>query len=222
MTTTNQREYGGMSADARKARRRAELLRAGLDLLGTAGMPGLTVRGVVDRAQLAPRYFYESFSNIDELAIAVFDQVVREMIDTGLAAIAEAGTTLRARVHAGLGAVAGLLTGDPRKGRVLLIESMASPVLAPRRQEAAGTIARLVAEQADGDPAYRPAEAGTTAITARFLVGGFSEALGALIQGPGEQGREAVVDRCTELFLACAGAWQGPPGTRDDRADTAG
>ncbi|WP_216205992.1 TetR/AcrR family transcriptional regulator [Amycolatopsis aidingensis] len=205
MTTTNQREYGGMSADARKARRQEELLGAGLDLLGTAGMSGLTVRGVVDRAQLAPRYFYESFGNIDELALAVFDRVVQEMIETGLAAIAAAGSSLRARVRAGLGAVAELLTEDPRKGRVLLIESMASPVLAPRRQEAAGTIARLVAEQADGDPAYRPADPATTAITARFLVGGFSEALGALIHEPGAQDRTAVVDRCTELFLACGG-----------------
>jgi AcrR family transcriptional regulator len=199
MTASTQRNYGGLSAESRQAKRRQQLLETGLELLGTLGMPGLTVRGVLDHAQLAPRYFYENFANIDELAVAVFEEVLMKMTQTGLAAVSDSGPGLRARVRAGLDAVARLLTEDPRKGRVLLVESVSSPVLAPLRHDASRSLAQLVAQQADdipGDPA-------AIAITARFLVGGFSETLAALTQDGGLGDRDVVVDRCTDLFLAC-------------------
>jgi AcrR family transcriptional regulator len=199
MTASTQRTYGGQSAESRRAKRRQQLLETGLELLGTVGLPGLTVRGVLDRAQLAPRYFYENFQRIDELAVAVFEQVMVEMTQTGLAAIADTGQGLRKRIRAGLDAIARLLTDDPRKGRVLLVESVSSPVLAPLRLQAARALAGLVAQQADGNPGDPVA----TAVTARFLVGGFSETLAALIQDGDLGDRDAVIDRCTELFLAC-------------------
>lgn len=199
MTAGTQRTYGGMSAESRQAKRRQQLVETGLQLLGTLGMPGLTVRGVLDHAQLAPRYFYENFANVDELAVAVFEQVLLEMTQTGLAAVADTGQGLRARIRAGLDAIARLLTEDPRKGRVLLVESVASPVLAPLRQDAARSLAQLVAQQAEDIPG----DSAAIAITARFLVGGFSETLAALTLDGGLGDRDAVVDRCTDLFLAC-------------------
>jgi AcrR family transcriptional regulator len=199
MTAGTQRNYGGQSAESRQAKRRQQLLETGLELLGTVGLPGLTVRGVLDHAQLAPRYFYENFQHIDELAVAVFEQVMQEMTQTGLAAVTDTGQSLRKRIRAGLDAITRLLTDDPRKGRVLLVESVSSPVLAPLRHQAARTLAGLVAQQADGSPGDPVA----TAVTARFLVGGFSETLAALIQDSDLGDRDAVVDRCTELFLAC-------------------
>jgi AcrR family transcriptional regulator len=201
VTTTEQRDYGGVSAATRKATRRAQLLDAGLELIGTQGMPGLTVRGALARAQLAPRYFYESFPNTDALAVAVFEQVVAEMTHVGLTAIAESHQSLRTQIHAGLAAVARLLTDDCRKGRVILIESMASPVLAPLRHQAIGTIAHLVAEQAGQVHADHPTDPATLEITARFLVGGFAETLSTVIQDANHHGRDTIVDRCTDLFL---------------------
>lgn len=157
---------------------------------------------MLSRARLAPRYFYESFPDTDALAVAVFEQLLQELTHAGLAAIARPGLDLRERIRAGLDAVARLLTDDPRKGRVLLIESVASPVLAPLRRDALQMIAQVVAEQARHTLAGHPADPVSIDITARFLVGGFSETLAALIQDPGLHQRETIVDRCTELFLA--------------------
>jgi AcrR family transcriptional regulator len=160
------------------------------------------VRGVLDRAQLAPRYFYESFPGTDALAVAVFEQIVQEVTEAGLAAIGCPGQSLRERVHAGLDSVARLLTDDPRKGRVLLIESVASPVLAPLRNNALRLITQIVAEQAHQTLPAESADPDVLGITARFLVGGFSETLAAHIQDPASHRRETIVDHCTELFLA--------------------
>jgi AcrR family transcriptional regulator len=198
VSTTQQRDYGGRSADDRRAARREQLLAAGLDLLGTVGTPGLTVRGVLERADLAPRYFYENFRTIDDLAVAVFDEALRELIEVGLAAIAT-HTRLRDRVLAGLDAVARLVTDDPRKGRVLLVESLSSPVLAPRRADGATLLVTLVAEQIDSTRA----ESADTAIMARFLTGGFVESVAALLPHPDPDERTAVVNRCADFFLAC-------------------
>jgi AcrR family transcriptional regulator len=52
------RPYRGVPADDRRAGRRARLLSAGLELLGSEGYSGTTVRGVCGRARLTPRYFY--------------------------------------------------------------------------------------------------------------------------------------------------------------------
>src|SRR5258705_353216 len=59
------RRYAGASADERRDERRARLLAAGLDALGTDGHRATTVRGVCARARLTPRYFYESFDDLD-------------------------------------------------------------------------------------------------------------------------------------------------------------
>lgn len=201
VSPTEQRHYGGMSAQARRSARREQLLDAGLELIGTHGMQGLTVRGVIGQAQVSQRYFYESFPSTDALAVAVFERIVQEVTIVGMSAIADTGQGLRARVRGGLDAVARLVTDDPRKGRILLVEAMATPVLAPLRLQANGAIAALLAMQADLELAGRRTDPATIEITARFLVGGFAESMTALIQDASPHDRDAVVDRCTELFL---------------------
>src|SRR6201995_4988654 len=83
---TSARPYGGVDAADRLATRRARLLEAGLDLLGGDGAAELTVRGVCRRAGVAARYFYESFTDKDELIGAVFDSVIAELAFTTQAA----------------------------------------------------------------------------------------------------------------------------------------
>ena len=65
---TQARPYAGVDAGDRQARRRARLLEAGLDLLGRDADPAeLTVRGICQEAGLATRYFYENFSDKEQL-----------------------------------------------------------------------------------------------------------------------------------------------------------
>src|SRR3954468_17616405 len=90
---------GSTLAD-RAAARRAALIEAGVELLGTEGAAGVTVRAVCRGAKLTERYFYESFDSRDALLRAVHAQVAgaaRAAIaaaigpDTASDAIARAG-----------------------------------------------------------------------------------------------------------------------------------
>jgi hypothetical protein len=49
------------------------------------------------------------------------------------AAIGQAGDSLRARTRAGIAAVLGFSSADPRRGRVLFTDARANPVLQARR-----------------------------------------------------------------------------------------
>ena len=127
------RVYGGISADDRRAKRREQLLDAGLELLGTVGWSGTTMTAVCAEAGLTERYFYESFADREALLLAVFDRITDEATEAILAAISSSPRDARARTHAAIGAFIELMTDDPRKGRVAFVEAMGSEALMRRR-----------------------------------------------------------------------------------------
>ena len=94
------RPYRGVSADERRAQRRAQLVEAALDVLGDAGLARTTMTEVCARAGLTERYFYESFGDRDELLIAVFDAITEETNDAALAALEAAPPDLLERCKA--------------------------------------------------------------------------------------------------------------------------
>ena len=47
------------------------------ELLGDAGLEGLTIRAVLTRTKLSRRAFYERFAGKDDLVLAVFEQTIR-------------------------------------------------------------------------------------------------------------------------------------------------
>lgn len=76
------RTYAGSSADQRRADRRDRLLAAALALVADDGVAAATVGGVADRAGLAKRYVYESFSGLDELLSAALVMALAPVIST--------------------------------------------------------------------------------------------------------------------------------------------
>lgn len=193
--------YAGVGTADRLAERRARLLEAGLELLGTGGLQSATVRRVCEVAQLSSRYFYESFADIDALSVAVYDGLIDELVEAGLIALAASPPDLRSQVRATLACAVDLAVADPRKGRVALELSMASPPLAERRQAAADQIAHLIAEVGSAHFKSEIAEA-QTLFVARFLVGGFSEALAVWLREPGSISRAEMLEDCTAMFVA--------------------
>ncbi|MCD0452055.1 TetR/AcrR family transcriptional regulator [Actinocorallia sp. API 0066] len=194
----SRRIYGGASPEARVAERRARLLEAGLDLLGTEGLRGTTVRGVIERARLTPRYFYESFQDLDSLITAVYDGIVTEVREAALAALLTAPDRTRDRVWAVVTAIVDFYADDPRKGRLVLAEAMASPVLAERRLATSQMFAKLMT----GEPVLHSDPSPQIVFAARFIVGGFSEILTAWLAGDLPGKRADLVDRCTSLIMA--------------------
>ncbi|MBU2695396.1 hypothetical protein CCO04_09910 [Pimelobacter sp. 30-1] len=176
--------------------------------MGTRGVAGTTVRGVAEQSGIAARYFYESFAGIEELQLAVFDQIAAEAAERSVAALGAAPGAapgdVRTRTRAVLAAMADLFLEDPRKGRIALIESITSPVLGPRVLDEARRFAgMLAATTTAGDPSAAADDVPVELLlTARFLIGGVAHALGAALQGDVAVERERLVDVLVELFLA--------------------
>ena len=89
-TSTSRRtptRWAGLAPDDRRAERRTLLLDAAFELLGTEGWGGTTVRAVCQEARLNPRYFYESFEDLD----------ARPCVDRAAAELRASGESARKR-----------------------------------------------------------------------------------------------------------------------------
>jgi AcrR family transcriptional regulator len=191
--------YAGVRASERRAARRERLLAAVLELLGGEGWQATTVRAICAKARLTPRYFYESFADLDELLLALFDQIVGEATQAVLAAVAAAEHDARAKARAAIEAFLKLVTDDPRKARVLFVEAMGSEPLARRRFETLRMFASLVAEQ--GREFYVVDAGSLVDTTALMLVGGLAETILSWLDGTLHVTREQLIDDCADLFV---------------------
>src|SRR5882762_7144679 len=116
MVTESTRVYGGVSAGQRRDERRQRLIDAGLELFGTRGVAAVGTVDICAEAKLIKRYFYESFSSIDQLAAAVFEQITARLVEQVVPAIVAGGgqdprPALTAYVRGSL--------ADPRVARLL-------------------------------------------------------------------------------------------------------
>jgi AcrR family transcriptional regulator len=195
-----------VSAEERRAGRRAKLIEAGLELLGTRGLPGTTMTAVCANAGLTERYFYESFRDRDELLVAVFDACMLEMDEAMFLALDAAPPDLMERCRAAAGAMIGVLTDDPRKAR-LYTEASGLDVLRDRRSEAIAAHAALLAEQMrvlrslDRESHEAPLRLASTVIIA-----GLAEAILSWLDGSLDMNREMLVEECARLAVAAADA----------------
>lgn len=146
------RTWAGTTLEDRAAARRAALIDAGIELLGTEGAAGVTVRAVCRATKLSERYFYESFDGRDALLRAVHAHVAdqaRDAIVSAVAAHAAAGGEAEdeSLAYAAVGAFTAFLEEDPRRGRVLLSESFSDTVLARHDVELVPAFAALLVAQ---------------------------------------------------------------------------
>jgi AcrR family transcriptional regulator len=206
MLSVSTRPYGGVSAEDRVATRRSQLLDAGLDLFGTDGWNAATVRAICARAGLTERYFYESFKDREALLVAVFDRIISEATAAVLRAVEESPHDARAKSRASIAAFVGLMTDDPRKGRIAFVEAMGSEALMQRRLDTMRAFAALIAEQARAFYGRAAVPREDAELTTFMLVGGLAETLIAWLRGELEVSRERLVDHCAGLFVAAADA----------------
>ena len=191
----------GLSAEERRAARRELLLDAAFDLLGTDGAEGTTVRAVCQRARLNPRYFYESFDDLDSLVVAVYDRIVEQLAVEVLSAQGAAPPDPRSQLRTAIERSVAFVDDDRRRGRILYIEALGNEKLNRRRKEAGRTLVRLV-ERAAAEAGGAKPSGGVARVGAAILVGGVSELLAEWLEGEIEVSRSRLVDVATELFLA--------------------
>lgn len=177
--------WTGLSISQRQARRRADLIAAGIELLGSPDGPALTVRAVCRRAELTERYFYEAFSDRDEFVRAVYNEV-------GAAAMAALASATSAR-EAVEGFVA-LMVDAPARGRVLLLAPASEPALVRSGAAWMPDFIELLQHRltAISDPL-------TQRMTAISVIAGLTALFTAYLDGGLPVDREKFIDFCVTM-----------------------
>ncbi|MFL5840297.1 MAG: TetR/AcrR family transcriptional regulator [Thermoleophilaceae bacterium] len=193
------RSYGGRSADERRAERRSKLLEAGLDLLAVEGWNGTTVTAVCQHAQLALRYFYESFRNRDELVVAIFDDIVAEVRHEVRAVLHGTASTVRDTIHANIATWIKVATDDHRKARVAFVEALGSETLMRRRLEATRRFADALSKQARHQKKVSRRQQRTLDAAGRIVAGGLVETMIEWVSGSTDRAADEVIEDFTTL-----------------------
>jgi AcrR family transcriptional regulator len=176
------RPYGGIDARDRIAARRRKFLEAGLDLLGAAkpDTQELTVRALCARAGLSAKYFYETFTDKDELVAAVCDWVINDLATTTQAA-AVAAVDSKSRSRAVMAEVVRTVADDARIGRLLFSSRLSNAVVMRKRAESGALFAMLSGEHASAMLRTTPHDRIKAA--AHFAVGGVTQVISAWLVG---------------------------------------
>lgn len=182
---------------------------AGIELVGTAGAPAVTMRAVCREANLSQKYFYESFANTEDLLREVYRSTMQRAIEV-MDAAGEHATDQAARTRAAVHAAAGLVREDPRVCRILFMEPVADRRLRLFvRETIVAMIAHIVGWAAE--PAGDPTEA----------LMHYATVFGAVIalfvewtDGTFGDDRDAFVDHVIAVLQASP---LSPPGSLDAR-----
>lgn len=185
--------WSGVPLEDRQAVRRGELVAAGVQLLGEAGGPALTVRAACREAGLTERYFYESFADRSAFVRAVYDDVCTRAMSTLMSA-----TTPREAVER----FVALMVDDPVRGRVLLLAPAVEPVLTRSGAEWMPSFIELLQRKLTriGDPVRQH-------MVAISLIGGLTTLFTAYLDGRLAATREQFIDYCVDMLLTRAAAY---------------
>jgi AcrR family transcriptional regulator len=179
-----------------------------IEEVSETGYAGLTVRGVVERAGVSRRTFYEHFSNKQDVFLAVYDVVVERLAADVRLAYAT-GRTYPQQVAFGLETFLGRLAVYPALAHVCIVEVLAAgPDALARRAQALQTFCDLI----------RPAGASARrapALAVEVAVGGIYEIVGAHVSR-GEA--HALPDLCPELLQVMLIPFVGPKRAESEAA----
>lgn len=133
LATQAARRYGGASAEERSAQRHQRLMQAAFEVFGQHGYRQATMRLICAQARLADRYFYEHFESTHDCYVAVHSQACAEAALAVEQAIRRLPGDLLLRARGGLSAFFEHIRADPRRARILILDSSASGLSAQQR-----------------------------------------------------------------------------------------
>lgn len=196
--------YGGRTHEERRRDRRERLLDAVLTVWGGGDARPVTMTRVCTEAGLSERYFYEQFTNLDAALLAVLEQVAQEIAHAAVTALDEAEGDPRARARASIVAFVQILTDDPRKGRVALIQSMTLPALRARRAELLRDFVTLTVEKAEALHGANAWSGPEGRLAATMFIGGTAQLVTDWLEGALPATPDELVDAATYLHEATA------------------
>jgi AcrR family transcriptional regulator len=197
------RSYGGLTAEQRQGERRRRFLDAAASVARERGLNDTSYRAVCRASGLTERYFYESFTNLDELLLAVFEEELQAALAEVLAAVGTAESDPRKAMDLGVGAFVHRFANERLLSR-LVVESPAHPALRTYRDTAietfVGFMLQMAYEVVGGPKDAR--EERMARHTSVMLVGGFNELLSQWVQRGKEEPHDEIVEDVVELFFA--------------------
>ena len=200
----NPTRWAGVPLTDRRAERRALLVDAAFRLFGDGGEAAVSVRSVCRECGLNTRYFYESFADTDDLLGAVYDEVSAALAVDVEAATARAAESLRARTRAGIAAVLGFSSADPRRGRILFTDARANPVLAARRTATQDLLREAVLSE--GGRLHPGSDPVAAQIGAAMYTGAMAELAQQWLSGNLGDDLDVVVEDALRLVLGSGAA----------------
>lgn len=178
-------------------------MQAGIELVGVGGAAAMTMRAVCREAQLSQKFFYESFTDTDDLLREVYRSTFHtaRIVIASAAAASEDATDPAARIRAGVDAAARLVKDDPRVCRILLVEPIADLTL---RHFVRDSIFGMVTNPVD--PAGAPLAQGEDSVRSKMR---YATVFGSIIslflewtEGNLGDDRDAFVDHVTDVLLS--------------------
>lgn len=194
---STQRVWKGESVAQRRADRRSRLLTAGTRLLGSGGGSAVTVRAVCREAGLTERYFYEAFTDRDELVVTVYDRVAAQTREVVARAVADEPGDLEGRARATVEALVDFLAEDPHRARILVAEALVDPVLTREGIRVAPELFGLLVDEVLPAPT---AAARDRTLLATSLAGGIGATILAWCAGELDIGRDRMVEHAVTLI----------------------
>lgn len=184
------------------ARRRRQLLDAGLAVFGSQGYRTATVREVCQEAKVADRYFYEQFRGMEELLIAVYTECL-DRLETAVIETLGSSAALDVKVRSGLESFLAVVADDPRLARVVWFEVLG--VSAAVEETYLSRMARFgeLLIGAAGRPLSLPPA--LEPLVADALIGGISHVVMAWVASGLAAPRADVLD-ALDVFLASVAA----------------
>ncbi|MFC4127023.1 TetR/AcrR family transcriptional regulator [Nocardia rhizosphaerae] len=130
------RRYRGAAPGQRQRERRTRLIEAGTEAFGTDGYRNTTVTTLCAAAGVGKRYFYESFTDSEDLLLEVYREVTARMLEAIHLGSGALDADIDTRVRGALTAYFQLIRDDPRVPRIAFFEILGvSPTVDRAYQE---------------------------------------------------------------------------------------
>ncbi|MBY8858285.1 TetR/AcrR family transcriptional regulator [Nocardia sp. CA2R105] len=207
------RRWRGQDPADRIATRRRQLLDAGLELMGTIGAAEMSMRAVCRAAGLTERYFYESFTNLDALQLAILDEVVLGARDRLLTALADAPPQPDKVFAHVVTRFTDYMDEDPRRGRIMFVESQATMALGERgNQLIVEFTAPIAMSLAGGERKRNPPDEVDIRLNAHAIFGALAFLYRPWLDGALDVSRDRFDRHATSAITELARARSSAPG----------
>lgn len=199
--------WGGRTAAERHAERRQRLIDAATEIWIDSGWAAVTMRGVCARTSLNDRYFYENFSDRDDLLAAVWDGVKDELLATLLTVLAEDRSRPPMDTLAkGIAVVVDRAAADPGWAQIMFGRHLGSAALEQRRAAVLHQATNIMVGAAA--PYLRPdADENGLKMDALVGIGGFVELVTAWQSGLIDVDAGQIIEHCSRIGSTLAAVY---------------